>query len=445
MPPDNLPNGVATSQDVSFVAPDIYKASTVSEIRAALKALHERDTTVTNQLQALLDSQADLSREIGRLDLLRAHLGTQVVSVRSISHGMLDHAASTAQSLSSQVKTLDLEKSRVEETLNVVDQVSDLKACIQGLVGSMGAPQDWETAASYLHRTAKIPASILHSPFAARVIPSVEIPDAPAVTIENAKESLCGLFLREFEKAAKEGDGARVTRFFKLFPLIGRGSVGLDVYGRYVCQGVSGSARANLKAVAGAGGMQRDGLFYAGALTKLFEHIAQIVESHGGLVERHYGQGMMGKVVERLQAEADVQGGIVLDTWLEEREVERRLTDVKSYPFSFLVQSFMPHQRGTPRTGSPAVGDGVKPSSEDERVDMKEVDGILNEAAVMLGRWSLYLKFLAGKCRVSLLLLSVDILNANSSARTLTKRRARRSAFPTSWPSQAYIARSQTD
>jgi len=29
------------------------------------------------------------------------------------------------------------------------------------------------------------------------------------------------LFLREFEKAAEEGDGSKVTRFFKLFPLIG--------------------------------------------------------------------------------------------------------------------------------------------------------------------------------------------------------------------------------
>ena len=34
-------------------------------------------------------------------------------------------------------------------------------------------------------------------------------------------------------------------------------------------------------------------------------------------------------------------------------------------------------------------------------VDMKEVDGLLNETAMMLGRWSLYSRFLAGKCRVT--------------------------------------------
>jgi len=314
---------------------------------------------------------------------------------------MLDNAATTASKLSSKVKSLDLEKKRVEETLAVVEQVSELKACVQGVVGSMGAPQDWEAAAGYIARASKIPQHIVEGEFASRIVPSVEVPDAPGITIENAKEGLCKLFLREFEKAAAEGDGVKITRFFKLFPLIGREDTGLDVYGKYVCQGVAGTARKNLKeGTAGAQG--KDGFFFANALTRLFEHIAQIVEGHGGLVERHYGQGKMVKVIERLQVEADVQGGIVLDTWGDERNVDRRLTDVKSYPFSFLVQSFLPAQRpsGISRTGSPAGWNTHNGrNSEDEGVDMKEVDGLLREIAIMLARWSLYTRFLGGKCR----------------------------------------------
>jgi len=314
---------------------------------------------------------------------------------------MLDNASTTASRLSSKVKQLDLEKRRVEETLTVVEQVAELKACVQGVVGSMGAPQDWEAAAGYISRASKIDSSIVDGDFAKRMVPSVEVPDAPGITLENAKESLCGLFLREFEKAAEEGDGARVTRFFKLFPLIGREDTGLDVYGRYVCQGVASRARGSLNTVTG-GQAGKEGFFYANALTRLFEHIAQIVEGHGALVERHYGKGKMVRVVEKLQVEADKQGGIVLDMWSEERKVGRRLTDVKSYPFSFLVQSFLPQQKGIVRTSSPAVGGATQGRlSEDEGVDMKEVDGLLSETAVMLGRWSLYTRFLAGKCRVS--------------------------------------------
>jgi hypothetical protein len=376
--------------------------SNVADLRAALAALHDRESTITARLDSLIASQADLTRDLGRLDLLRAGLGAQVIAARSISNDMLSSAAETAGRLSNRVKQLDLEKSHVEETLGVVEQVAELKACVNGVVGSMGAPQDWEAAAGYLDRASKVPEDIIKGAFATSIVPSVEVPDPPWVTLETARESLCGLFLREFERAAGDGDGTKVTRFFKLFPLIGRTEVGLDVYGRYVCQGVAGTARATLKDSAGAHG-RKEGFFYANALTRLFEHIAQIVEGHGNLVQRHYGAGKMVRVVERLQMEADVQGGIILDTWSDERGIDRTLTDVKSYPFSFLVQSFLPQppRGGTPRVNSPAVGGGNNPrSSEDEGVNMKEVDGLLNEIAIMLGRWSLYTRFLSSKCMV---------------------------------------------
>jgi len=281
-----------------------------------------------------------------------------------------------------------------------VEQVAELKACVLGVHGSMGAPQDWETAAGYLSRAAKIPDDVVNGSFAEEIVPTAEVPDPPRVTLDAAAESLCGLFLREFEKAAQEGDGSKVTRFFKLFPLIGRTNVGLDAYGRYVCQGVASRARTNFNSAAPA--QRNEGFFYGNTITKLFEHIAQIVDGHEPLVERHYGPGMMQKVIERLQIEADVQGGIVLDTWHEERHIDRKLTDIKSYAFSFLVQSFLPSQKpasGTPRSSSPANGAGR--ASEDEGVDMKEIDGLLGEGALMLGRYALYARFLSDKCAVS--------------------------------------------
>lgn len=383
---------------------DVHQANSISEIRASLAQLSEQEASVTARLNNLITSQKDLTREFGRLDLLRGQIGSQVVAARSIGNGILSGAASTAMRISSAVKRLDLEQARVRNTLDVVEQVAELKACVLGVTGSMGAPQDWETAAGYLNRASKIPKEIVNGSFAEEIVPTAEVPGPPNVTLDHAAESLRGLFLREFEKAAQEGDGGKVTRFFKLFPLIGKPEVGLDVYGRYICQGVASRARTNLNAGTG-GNQRREGFFYASALTRLFEHIAQIVEHHGGLVERHYGAGRMVKVIERLQLEADVQGGIVLDTWYDERSVDRMLTDIRSYAFTFLVQSFLPAQparSGTPRAGSPAKRGAVAESQtrEDEGVDMKEVDGILSEMAIMLGRWSLYSSFIAAKCKV---------------------------------------------
>ncbi|KAH3919922.1 hypothetical protein HBI56_032690 [Parastagonospora nodorum] len=378
---------------------DVFAATSVAELHAALQQLHHQEATVTQRLNTLIASQKDLSRELGRLDLLRAHLGSQAVNTRAISNGMLSDAASTANRISSAVKRLDQEQTNVKATLEVVEQVAELKACVLGVHGSMGAPQDWETAASYLSRASKIPDEVVNGSFAEEIVPTAEVPDPPRVTLDAAAESLCGLFLREFEKAAKEGDGSKVTRFFKLFPLIGRTNVGLDAYGRYVCQGVAARARANFNSAPPA--QRKEGFFYGNTITKLFEHIAQIVDGHEPLVEQHYGPGMMAKVIERLQIEADVQGGIMLDTWHDERNIDRKLTDIKSYAYSFLVQSFFPTQKpagGTPRSNSPA--NAVR-TSEDEGVNMKEVDGLLGESALMLGRWALYSRFISDKCASS--------------------------------------------
>ncbi|CAK7266920.1 Golgi transport complex subunit 4 [Sporothrix epigloea] len=397
-------------------------ASTTADLRTALTALHKREHTLQSSLKKTIGAHADLNHDLLRLDSLRATLGAQVIATRAIATTMLAGAAETAGRLSSTVRSLDLEKERVEATLRVVEQVAELKACVAGVVGSMGAPQDWEAAAAYLARASRIPTAIITSGFANAVVPTIEVPDPPAVTLETARESLCGLFLREFERAARDSDDARVTRFFKLFPLIDRTDVGLDVYGRYVCQGVAASARTVFRDAP----LKKDGFFYANALAKLFTHISQIIESHGALVERHYGGGQMTKVISRLQKEADVQGGIIVDAWSDDRGIDRKLTDVKSYPFSFLVQSFLamqrgsaalssggggaggigtPGQDGTPRVNSPALGgvdsdvNSPRQSEDEGGVNMREVDGLLNEIGVMLGRWSLYSRFLAHKCR----------------------------------------------
>ncbi|KAI9712320.1 MAG: hypothetical protein M1820_001533 [Bogoriella megaspora] len=376
----------------------IHHASTLPEIRSTLAQLSTREATITSRLDHLLNTHHDLTHQLHRLDLLRAHLATHAQTTRSIAQSSLAPAASTALRLSTAVSTLDTEQSAVRSTLRVVEQVVELRACVLGVVGCMGAPQDWEGAASYLQRARAIPDEVVRGAFAEMMVPTAEVPDSPSTTLDSAAESLCALFLREFERAAGTGDGGAVTRFFKLFPMIGRTGTGLDAYGRYVCQGVAARARGNLRE--GVGGKER--LFYAQTLTKLFEHVAQIVDGHEPLVERHYGGGMMVKVIERLQLEADIQGGLILDTWVDERSVERKMTEVKSYAFSFLVQSFLSAPRGsvgTPRAMSPAIRDGTTASrdAEDESVDMKEVDGLLIEIAFMLGRWALYTRFLASK------------------------------------------------
>jgi len=71
------------------------------------------------------------------------------------------------------------------------------------------------------------------------------------------------------------------------------------------------------------------------------------------------------------------------------------------------VQSFLPNppssvairpigDAGRFRTSSPSpVTNGT-----DDVIDSKMIDTVLNEIAVLLARWTLYIKFLAVKCQV---------------------------------------------
>lgn len=374
---------------------DITRCSTAAEIRSSLAQLHQREQAVTSKLDLLLESQKDLARQLNRLDLARTQLTPQVSTIRSISNGMLTPAASTASRIYNAVKLLDNEQAAVKATLEIVKQVAELKTCVLGVHASMGAPQDWETAATYLSRASKVPEVIRTSPFAEEMVPTAEVPGSPSATLNEAAESLCLLFLREFDKAATAGDGARVTRFFKLFPLIARDQVGLDAYGRYVCGGVASRARDNFSAA-----NKQDDVAYVLALTKLFEHVAQIVDGHEPIVTRHYGAGTMAKVVARLQVEADIQGGLLLDTWAGQVQLARKITQVRSHAFSFLVQSFL-QQKPVARNGSPGLKAAQSPViEEDQGLDLKVVDALSSRMASMLSRWSLYTRFIATKLTV---------------------------------------------
>ncbi|TPX17660.1 uncharacterized protein E0L32_012039 [Thyridium curvatum] len=377
---------------------EIRDVSTREEVEAALQRLHNHEASLTRRLETVRSSLAELDCHLGKLDSLRANLGSLVIATRTIANATLSNAASTVAKFSSRIDRLDLEERRVDETLEVVELVAELKACVHGVVGSMGAPQDWDSAARYLSRTAKIPEEIIRGGFSAAVVPSTEVPDPPWDTLQEAKHSLCRLFVREFQRAVRDGDEAKVTRYFKLFPLIGMRDVGLDIYGRHICQAVAERGRKELE---GTKSGQVAPLFYSNALTKLFRHIVHIIEIHGPLVEHCYGSGQMVKVIERLQDEADIQGGMILDAWSEAEDINRRLTSIKSYPFSFLLKSFLVENRAVPRTHSPASNDTSQDKDYSPATDAKDVDRLLGEMATMLTAWSHYMQYVASKCKTT--------------------------------------------
>ncbi|KAK9447593.1 COG4 transport protein-domain-containing protein [Limtongia smithiae] len=382
------PNELSTSHTMADDPPsDIMQCGTYEELLSLMSSIRTESAAVSAHLRDVQDTRLPpLSFALQRLDILGASLNAPQRAAREVTT-MLADAGFVALRISQKVRQLDKEQSRVQAALEYVAQTQELRSCITGIYDATQV-RDWEAVAQHIHRASKLPTELVRGRFAEAMVPTEENPESPAVALENATESFGALFLREFESAAKAKDMEKITRFFKLFPLIGKEKEGLDVYAKFVCSIIAAQSRQmmNIK-VEGP-------LFFGMVISRLFENIATIVDQHTPIVERYYGRGKMQRVIERIQLETDTQGGIIVDTYFDDRNVNRKLSEIKSYAFSFLVQSFMPNSNliGI-RTMSP-----VSPSVADTSgINVQDVDTLMNETGVMLSRWSLYCKFLAVK------------------------------------------------
>ncbi|KAK9475375.1 COG4 transport protein-domain-containing protein [Dipodascopsis tothii] len=377
--------------DVDNPIKDIKDCQTVEDIEASLTALRQDSAAVTRSLQSLVsETNPRLVHDLQRLDILRAQLSSHHNSTRALT-AMLSDASAVASRLSRHVRQLDKEQSRVAAATKHVEMTQDLRSNIQNIYEAADV-REWETVANSIHRIDQLPAEVINGEFTELMVPSEQYPDSPKETLANARQSFGALFLREFESAAKDKDVEKLTRFFKLFPLIGKEKEGLDSYAKFVCTLVADQSRAIMS------NRVEGPLFFGMAMSRLFENIAAIVNQHSPIVERYYGKGKMNRVMERIQLEADAQGGIIIDSYMDDRNVGRKLADIKSYAFGFLVQSFLPSGMGLARTMSPSNGNPT--GREDEGVNVQEVDKLLSENALMLSRWSLYCKFMAVKWKL---------------------------------------------
>ena len=66
-------------------------------------------------------------------------------------------------------------------------------------------------------------------------------------------------------------------------------------------------------------------LYFITSLTALFESIAMIVDQHQPVVEKYYGTGKMASVLERLLQESDRVTKGLIDNWIEERSMKRKV------------------------------------------------------------------------------------------------------------------------
>ncbi|CAG8440164.1 20669_t:CDS:10 [Rhizophagus irregularis] len=369
----------------------------IEDIQECLQLLDLEENQVDNNLDELLERRSKLESELDKLEVLRPQLGTLHTQAANLLN-IINSTSLVAERISAQVRQLDLEQSRVQESIKLVEDVQELKLCITGLHQAMYM-KDYETAASYVNRVSALDKKILEGEFAENSVPSSEYPDIPTKTLCDAKENLFVIFSREFEAAVYNRDQENISRFFKLFPLIGKETEGLDKYSKFVCGIIAGKSQANLAEMAIGTN------FYGNVLTKLFENIAHIIDQHQSAVETHYGPGKMIRVIERLQEECDKQSQIILDTFFDERQIQRKLLDIQTH------YNTQKRFSGLQKPGQLKEVDIIP--------DPRELDVILSELAMISARTHLYYRFLESRTK-----LEVEAMQVNGTDVSLLEKDA---------------------
>ncbi|KAF9451228.1 COG4-domain-containing protein, partial [Macrolepiota fuliginosa MF-IS2] len=350
---------------------DPRSLTTLPDILSSLSALQSEEAELSNALTLLLNTREPILTSLSRLRSLVPELdGLQ--NDAQVFTDKVSRTATTADRIGSKVRSLDEEMSRVKEAGDRVNQVIELKSSLSALQVSIES-QDWEAATLNCARAMALPLDVISGPFAEKAVPTAESHLPPSETLQAAREYLLSVFRRNFEEASRSRDSTATSRYFKLFPAIGWEAEGLLAYADFVIDLVRVRAPASAKA--------SSPLYYITSLTSLFESIAMIVDQHRSVVEKYYGSGKMKIVVMRLLEECDRVTKSLLEGWEEERAIKRKLADIHNNP---PIPMFAASGRRQP----------LPQNNEEPAVDPREIDKVLSEIAGMLGRWSLFKKFL---------------------------------------------------
>lgn len=108
------------------MAQDIASLTTHDDILAALRTCEASESAVDAQLDALLADAQTLSRLLQQIEALAPSVASVEREARDLAL-RIDNTAQVAQRISSQVRVLDDEQSKVKASIETLQAVQDLK------------------------------------------------------------------------------------------------------------------------------------------------------------------------------------------------------------------------------------------------------------------------------------------------------------------------------
>jgi hypothetical protein len=277
---------------------------------------------------------------------------------------IIEKTHALANTMSSRVRALDVEQSRVRKSLRLLDQIKDLQQCLRGVQHALRGKQ-YPQASDFVRRFLQTEIETITKVYEAipvQVNNEETFGVCPIPDLREAQKQLVDELQNEFAIAVKNEDVEAMVKIFKLFPIVGAADVGLRKYTDYVYAQIRNNINSILEKAVGAG----TGAVYVDCLSLLFENVASTVDRQEQMIENMYGLGSVLYFITLLQKEVDIQSCLLINSLLDFRQVDRKINMIEK-----------------------TMGGGD--------VEPREVDGILGELAIVCHKAGLFERFIKSR------------------------------------------------
>ncbi|CAH1779240.1 unnamed protein product [Owenia fusiformis] len=356
------PSGSSATSNMSIQSID--NLTNLDDIKKAYEQLCLDEAAVTDEVNALFEQQGYLETKMSSLHKMLPNLQLVQTDSQQLSN-MISFTSTLAENVSGKVRQLDLAKSHVTLCMQRVEDICDLKFCTEGVQNAL-KEEDYETAAGHVHKFLSLDENVLR--MSADVSEGNTL-DTSFKLLHEAESKLKSIVNNRFDAAVHAGDSGSVTRYFKIFPLLGLHEEGLKKFSKYLCAQIGETAAKNLDAAISSGVTgPRANVVFADTITMLYESIARLVEVHQPLVETYYGPGRMFSLMKYIQSACDREARKIIEEFKSARQYQAKVQSIE--------QSFM-----------------LNKSSTTERIEPKQLDVLLVEMTLLNSRTELFLRF----------------------------------------------------
>ncbi|GAM25890.1 hypothetical protein SAMD00019534_090650 [Acytostelium subglobosum LB1] len=352
---------------------------TVEDAKRNLQALITRDHQLDIELKQYIQMKDDLERQMECFDKDVPDYLSLLLSKSNQLTNTISSTCSLAELLSSKVKNLDRIRERIKETLKKVDDIVDLKNCIEGIQKSLEL-EDFEAAANHVHRYLNIDQAVLEPS-------SIEM-------LNNAQQRLSSMIEQKYKLALSSNNHSDVLRFCKLYIQLQKEEEGVEKY----CNFLKLESEATLDVVVkqyqtsiGRPTQPKQqqqpqqqtpgGISATTILTKILQHFASTIEDYLEVVRKEFGIRLCPLFLRLVSHHTDNYTGRVFALFSEQFSIARCVSDISSTNKEHQQQHHH-HQQ------------------QQHRVDPRNFAQLLDEIVMMSKATRFYERYLINKERI---------------------------------------------